>query len=106
VAQKYRRRNNLISAMQHDGSDKSAVAIENWILLGGGKVEVFLAGSGHFEDRNNAYLRLQSERSANLIIPTSWVVKVREGMFYGVLDSDFHILYEEQPEGEEIVGTD
>lgn len=96
----FRRKNNRdIQAVQHDGTDKSALAIENWIVTYGGDATVFLIGS-FIEDPHNAYVRLERTRAQNLVIPHFWVAMFEEGLFFAISNRDFHILYETVDEKE------
>jgi hypothetical protein len=90
----YRRKTQSdILAIQHDGTDETALAIEHWIVVHGGDATVFLKGA-FIEDPHNAYVRLERTRAQNLVIPHFWVVMFEEGLFYSISNRDFHILYE------------
>lgn len=92
--QKFERRTKTIDAMQHDGTDESAVRIERWVAGHGGKVEMFRSGTIEY-DLDSAFLRIDNARAQNLVIPGSWVISPSEGLFYPVSAEDFDILYKE-----------
>jgi hypothetical protein len=89
---KFERRNVEVDAIQHDGSNESALRLEAWVLGGGGKAVAYLKGSIDFA-QDNAFVKIFNSRAQNLVGPGAWIVRVQEGAFYPVSRDDFDILY-------------
>jgi hypothetical protein len=89
---KFERRNAVVEALQHDGTDESALRLEAWVLSGGGDAVAYLKGSVDFA-QENAFLRVNSTRAQVFVGPGAWVVKVADKTYYPVSREDFGILY-------------
>lgn len=96
----YRRKQGELMALQHDGTDESAMKMQSWINIHGGQASMFRKGSVDY-DMHNAYLKLEDAHGLNLVGPTSWVVMAAEGLFYVVLNRDFPSLYDPVENGDE-----
>jgi hypothetical protein len=103
---KFERRTVFVEALQHDGTDESALRLEAWVLSEGGSAVAYLKGSIDFA-QENAFVRVNSTRAQVYVGPGAWIVKVADKTFYPVSRQDFEILYKpamlpETPAAEEV----
>ena len=89
----FRRKVTEVEAMQHDGTEESAIRLASWINLHGTQASIIDEEADGYEERY-FYIRFHGETPRSIVSPGAWIIKLDDGIFYTLTNEEFTLVYE------------